>query len=172
MSQRPRANDAITIPVGPLRRIVGIIVILALIVIVAAALLAQRDRIRLALGGTEAAYIDSTTYQSVVLLSNQVYFGRLRIDGDVYTLTDVYSFSGASDPQTTGSVQLVKRGNELHGPAEPLVIPGRSVLFFENMRPDSQVMQAIGKIRSGNTQTLPPAASPGRAATPAPSPSR
>lgn len=173
MSQRPRAGDAIIIPVGPLRRIVGIVVILALVVIIAFVLVAQRDRIRLALGGTEAAYVDTTTYQSVVLLSNQVYFGKLRIDGDVYTLTDVYSFSGNSDPQTTGTVQLVKRGSELHGPGEPLVIPGRSVLFFENMRTDSQVVQAIGKIKLGQTSTPPPAtATPARTATPAPSASR
>lgn len=173
MSQRPRSNDAIIIPVGPLRRILGIVVIVAIIVVAASVLVAQRDRIRLALGGTEAAYIDGATYQSVVLITNQVYFGKLRVDGDVYTLSDVYSFSGATDPQTTGTVQLVKRGSELHGPEAPLVVPGRSVLFFENMRPDSQVMQAIGKIRSGQTSTPPPAtAAPARTATPAPSPSR
>ena len=147
--------------------------ILALVAVLVVVLVGQRDRIRLALGGTEAAYIDGTTYQSVVLLSNQVYFGRLHIDGDVYTLTEVYSFSGASDPQTTGTVQLVKRGSELHGPEEPLVIPGRSVLFFENMRTDSQVVQAIGKIRSGQTTTPPPAtASPTRTITPLPSATR
>lgn len=158
---------------APLRRIFVVLVTLAVVILAAAALMSQRDRIRLALGGTEAAYIDGTTYQSVVLLTNQVYFGRLHIDGDVYTLTDVYSFSGGSDPQTTGTVQLVKRGSELHGPEEPLVIPGRSVLFFENMRTDSQVVQAIGKIRSGQTSTPPPAtAAPTRTATPAPSASR
>jgi hypothetical protein len=169
----PGRRDEIAIPIGPLRRLFGIIVIVALVVILAAVLIAQRDRIRLAFGGTEAAYVDGTTYQSVVLLTNQVYFGKLRIDGDVYTLTDVYSFSGASDA-STGTVQLVKRGSELHGPQDPLVIPGRSVLFFENMRPDSQVMQAIAKIRSGQTSTPPPAAtaSPARTASPAPSASR
>lgn len=146
---------------------------LLLVALVVVAVVSQRERIRVALGGTEAAYVDPGTYQSVVLLTNQVYFGRLRIDGDVYTLSDVYSFSGAVDPQTTGTVQLVKRGNELHGPAEPLVIPGRAVLFFENMRPDSQVMQAIGKIKGGQTSTPPPAApTSARTASPAPSASR
>lgn len=172
MSQRPRSNDAILIPVGPLRRILGVLAVLALLVIAASVLVGQRDRIRLALGGTEAAYIDTTRYQSVVLLSNQVYFGKLRIDGDVYLLTEVYSLTAPSD-SSSDTVQLVKRGNELSGPEEPLVIPGRSVLFFENMRPDSQVMQAIGKIRSGQTSTPPPAtATPARTATPAPSASR
>lgn len=161
-------KDEIAIPVGPLRRLFWIIVSLALIVIVAFVLVAQRDRIRIALGGTEAAYIDTTTYQSVVLTTNQVYFGKLRIDGDVYTLTDVYSFSGTSDA-ASGTVQLVKRGSELHGPDEPLVAPGRSVLFFENMRNDSQVMNAIRQIKAGNTTPL---ATPARTATPTPSASR
>ena len=169
MSTRPRANDAILIPVSSVRRVVTIILVLALIAVVGAVVVAQRERIRLALGGTEAAYIDATTYQSVVLVTNQVYFGRLQIDGDVYTLSDVYSFSANSDA-STGTVQLVKRGSELHGPEEPLIIPGRSVLFFENMRTDSEVVQAIGKIRSGQTSTQPPAtATPQRTATPSPS---
>lgn len=169
----PRRDDTLAIPISAVRRLLLALVLLLIVVGLGALLVAQRDRIRLALGGTEAAYINATTYQSVVLLSNQVYFGKLRIDGDVYTLSDVYSFSGASDPQTSGTVQLVKRGSELHGPEEPLVIPGRSVLFFENMRPDSQVVQAIGKIRSGQTSTPPPATvAPARTATPAPSASR
>jgi hypothetical protein len=165
----PQRSEAILIPVSSVRRVFTVFLLLALVVIVGAVVVAQRERIRLALGGTEAAYIDTTTYQSVVLVTNQVYFGRLHIDGDVYTLSDVYSFSANSDV-TTGTVQLVKRGNELHGPEEPLVIPGRSVLFFENMRTDSEVVQAIGKIRSGQTSTPPPAtATPQRTATPSPS---
>jgi hypothetical protein len=133
-----------------------------------ALLIAVGLQVRTLLAGSESAYIDRTTYQSVVLITNQVYFGKLSIDGEVYTLTDVYSLNAAGD--TGGTVQLVKRGNELHGPEEPLVVPSRSVLFFENMRPDSQVMQAIAKIRAGQTSTLPPAtATPARTATPSPS---
>ena len=160
-----RSNDAITIPVAPLRRLLVAVLIVAVLVVLA---LLVRDRIAQVFGQTESAYIDVSTYQSVVLTTNQVYFGKLKIDGDSYILTDVYSFSGAVDPQTTGVVQLVKRGNELHGPAEPVVIPARSVLFFENMRQDSQVMQAIRQIRAGNVSTAPPA----RTGTPAPSASR
>jgi hypothetical protein len=159
----PRREDAITIPVGPLRRLVTLVIVVVVLAALAAFVLAQRDAIRLAFGGTEAAYIDTTTYQSVVLLTNQVYFGKLRIDGDVYLLTDVYQLN-ASDP-SSNTVQVVKRGGELSGPTEPLVIPGRSVLFFENMRNDSQVMNAIRQIRSGNIP--PPAqATPARSASP------
>jgi hypothetical protein len=153
---------------APIRRLTLIVVAFVAVVIFIALAIGQRDRIRALFGGAEADYVDATTYQSVVLTTNQVYFGKLKIDGDVYTLTDVYSLNAAGD--SGGTVQLVKRGNELHGPEEPLVIPGRSVLFFENMRPDSQVMQAIAKIRAGQTSTLPPAtATPARTATPSPS---
>jgi len=150
-------------------------VVVAFLVVAGSLVIGQRDRVSVLLGGTPVAYVDTSTYQSVVLVTNQVYFGRLRIDGDVYLLSDVYSFSASSDA-STGTVQLVKRGSELNGPAEPLVIPGRSVLFFENMRTDSQVVQAIAKIKSGQTSTLPPTAAPTATATPtrtpAPSASR
>jgi len=168
LSQRPRANDAIVIPVEPIRRLIFLVVTVLAIAALALVVSGQRDRFRSLFVATESSFIDATTYQSVVLSTNQVYFGKLKIEGDVYTLTDVYSLTG-SDP-SGGTVQLVKRGNELHGPEEPLVIPGRSVLFFENMRPDSQVMQAIAKIRAGQTSTPPPAtATPARTATPSPS---
>jgi hypothetical protein len=167
LSPSAAPDDAITIPVAPLRRLLFLVV--ALVAVALLVVLALRARALLE--GSASAYVDATTYQSVVLTTNQVYFGKLRIDGDVYTLSDVYSLSAASD--TGGTIQLVKRGSELHGPEEPLVIPSRSVLFFENMRPDSQVMQAIAKIRAGQTSTLPPAtAAPARTATPTPSASR
>jgi len=171
-TRSPRSNDAIAIPVAPLRRLLVVLVVVAIVLIIGSALLAQRDKIAVALGGTPAAYIDTSTYQSVVLTTNQVYFGRLRIDGDVYLLSDVYSFSAASDA-STGTVQLVKRGSELNGPQEPLVMPGRSVLFFENMRTDSQVMKAISQIKAGNVSTPQPAqATPARTSSPTPSATR
>lgn len=164
-------SESILIPVAPLRRLVTVVVVLLLVVGIAWLALSQRARLALAFGGTPAAYIDTTTYQSVVV-GNQIFFGKLRIDGDVYLLTDVYTISGSSDT-SSGTVQIVKRGSELNGPEEPLVIPGRSVLFFENMRTDSQVVQAIGKIRLGQTSTPAPAtATPARTAVPLPSASR
>lgn len=172
MSRSVRSDGAITIPVAPLRRIVAISVALAVLLLLALLVVSQRDRIRLLLGGTEAAYIDASTYQSVVLTTNQVYFGKLRIDGDVYLLSDVYALNASGD-STSGTVQLVKRGGELNGPTDPMVIPGRSVMFFENMRQDSAVMNAIRQIKSGNTSTPAPAQpTPARTATPVPSASR
>src|SRR5207249_967358 len=97
---------AITIPVAPLRRLLTIIVVLVVLGGLAIFALAQRDSIRAAFGGAEASYIDNTTYQSVVLTTNQVYFGKLRIDGDVYVLTEVYSLATSGDPNS-GNVQVI-----------------------------------------------------------------
>ena len=94
----PRRDDAITIPVAPLRRLLTIVVVLVVLGGLAIFALAQRDSIRAAFGGAEASYIDNTTYQSVVLTTNQVYFGKLRIDGDVYVLTEVYSLATVHVP--------------------------------------------------------------------------
>ena len=138
----------------------------------------QRERIGSVFAPAEARAIDGSTYQAVLLVSNQVYFGKLSIDGDVYKLNDVFYLASAPDANQPG--QLLKRGTELHGPTEPMVIPARSVLYFENMRADSQVMQAIRAYKAGQTaapatatpSAVPsqPAATPSR--TPAPSASR
>ena len=167
--QRP--SEAITIPLGAIRRVVVWAVTLGLVMLVAFGIYQNRDRL---FGAREASFIDTSTYQAVFLGAGQVYFGKLDISDDVYVLRDVY-YLNAPQGDTAGQSlgQLVKRGGEIHGPNDPMVIPGRAVLFFENMRPDSQVMQAIGKIRAGQTSTPTPAtATPARTATPAPSASR
>lgn len=142
--------------------VVRLFVALVLLTVLAFAILLvfqNRDRL---FGAREASFIDGATYQAVFLAGGQVYFGRLEISGDVYVLRDVYYLNAPADAsQSLG--QLLKRGGELHGPTDPMVIPSRSVLFFENMRSDSQVVKAIGQIKSGNTQTLPP-----RTASPSP----
>lgn len=128
-------------------------------------------------GLREAAYVDATTYQALFLTGGQAYFGKLEIQGEVYLLRDVY-YLNAPQESTQSLGQLLRRGSELHGPIEPMVVPASSVLFFENMRQDSQIMVAIRQIKSGNTTTPPPAATtapaatPARTATPAPSASR
>ncbi len=162
-------GDAITIPVRALRRALVWAVTLALIALLGLALYQNRDRL---FGAREASYVDTTTYQAVFLGAGQVYFGRLEISDDVYVLRDVYYLNAPQGEQAQSLGQLVKRGGEIHGPADPMVIPGRAVLFFENMRQDSPVMNAIRQIKSGNTSTPAPAATTPRTATAAPSASR
>ena len=146
----PKTSDAVTIPLGAIRRVFVWLVTLALVALMAFALVQNRDRF---FGPREASYVDTSTYQAVFLGSGQVYFGKLEIGDDTYVLRDVYYLNaplGSPAPaETSQSIgQLVKRGGEIHGPADPMVLPARAVLFFENMRQDSQVMNAIRLIRA------------------------
>ena len=158
MRPQPR-NDVVAIPVGALRRLVIWLIAIAIIAVIAAVIWQQKDRFAGA-----SAPIDKGAYQSVFLVTNQVYFGKLQIDGDNYLLTDVFYLSQPADPSAKG--QLVKRGNELHGPKEPMVIPSRSVLFMENMRDDSEVVTAIKAFKAGGASAPAPTPAPAAPAAP------
>lgn len=98
-----------------------------------------------------AGQIDSGNYQAVFLTSGQVYFGKLSMVDDKYMkLTDVFyiqtSTSGtnvqSSDTNST-DMQLIKLGNEIHGPKDTMVISRDQVLFFENLKDDGKVVKTI-----------------------------
>ena len=91
-------------------------------------------------------------YQAVFLDNGQVYFGRLDNVNNAYvTLTDIYYLqvqqdglqegenNAAADPQ----ISLAKLGNELHGPEDIMYISRDKILFWENMKNDSDVVEAI-----------------------------
>lgn len=91
-------------------------------------------------------------YQAVFLTNGQVYFGRLSdVGGANYTLKDVYYIqsqnptnqaAGASaSPQP--NLSLVKLGDEIHGPEPEMNIAREQVIFWENLKNDGKVVQAI-----------------------------
>ena len=92
-------------------------------------------------------------WQAVFLTNNQVYFGHLKNYNRGYAeLRDVYylQITQALQPQAPGQppqLNLVKLGGELHGPEDRMFIPKDQVLFFEDMKADSQVVQAIESTR-------------------------
>jgi hypothetical protein len=154
-------DDSIAVPIGALRRV---IIAIILVLVFAAVVVTQRDRIGALLGGTTARYIDANAFQAVFLSNSQVFFGKLTLDGDTYVLNDVFYVSNAEGQQTGGS--LVKLGNEVHGPRDPIVIPAPAVIIIENLRDDSQVVQAIRLIKSGQVPPQPsPTPSPRASAT-------
>jgi asparagine N-glycosylation enzyme membrane subunit Stt3 len=95
--------------------------------------------------------IDTTKYQAVFLANNtlasNVYFGRLeRISDGYYKLTQVYYLqqnSTATDTNKNTNVTLTKMTTQLHGPEDSLILPREQVLYYQNMRSDSKVVQAI-----------------------------
>ena len=86
-------------------------------------------------------FIDSDTYQAVFLTNDQIYFGYLKdINSDFLILSDVYYVKISEE----GAGQLVKLGAiEPHGPKDQMTISKEQVLFWENMRLDSQVVKTI-----------------------------
>ena len=166
----PRRDDTIAIPLGAIRRLLVVLVLLALVGGLGVLGLSLRDRI----SGSDDRRVDHSAYQAVFLVTSQVFYGKLQIEGDNYLLTDVYYLSQPSDPGAAS--QLVKRGSEVFGPREPMIVPARSVLFIENLRDDSAVVVAIRSSKSGQTNppvgSAPPAATPTAAGSTRPSPTR
>lgn len=93
--------------------------------------------------------------RSAVFMTNgQVYFGYLSGSNlNTLTLNDVY-YLKLSDLQTNSSKQilLVKMGNELHGPQNTMYISRSQVLFWQMLRSDSKINDAIAKFNSGQSQ--------------------
>jgi hypothetical protein len=102
----------------------------------------------------------SSGYQAVFLTNGQVYFGKMTdADSDYPVLTDIYYLqvgpqqgSGVPTTTTTGqSISLVKLGNELHGPVDEMHISRSQILFYEDMKTDSQVVKAIEAYKANPT---------------------
>jgi len=106
--------------------------------------------------------IDSSKYQAVFFTNGQVYFGKLQASGSDYLkLTDIFYLQAQStedgdteaNPQATSSdqnsnVQLIKLGNEVHGPEDQMIISKEQVLFYENLKVDGKVAQSIEKYKA------------------------
>lgn len=133
-----------------------IVVAVILAILVGGGIWLLLDKYQQATGSTT---VNSKEYQAVFLTNGQVYFGKLDTVSQYYLkLTDIYylqvqqsvqpsttSPSSASNSSSGGSnnVQLVKLGNELHGPEDEMSINRQQVLFWENLKPSGKVTQAI-----------------------------
>lgn len=82
---------------------------------------------------------------AVFLADGQGYVGHLEdvAWSDVITLRDVYYFQDARSSTTNLPLALVKRGGEVHGPADGLRIRRERVLAVERVGPTSPVARAI-----------------------------
>lgn len=100
------------------------------------------------------------TYQAVFLTNNQVYFGKMsQANGNYPVLKDIYYLRVTQvlqprDPNNPAQqIQLVKLGNELHGPEDEMRINRSQILFIEDLKADSQVVTAINEFKK--TQETP-----------------
>ncbi len=128
-----------------IRRILKLFGIIAILAIVVLAVFLGKDF----LGGMFKT--ESKTYNAVFLTNGQVYFGRLINKSDSeFKLIDVYYLQLSKNKGLTGTepnqskkFSLIKLGSELHGPTDELYINASQVLFYEKLRSDSRVVQAI-----------------------------
>lgn len=90
-------------------------------------------------------------YQAVFLTNGQVYFGKISNENSKYpVLREVFylqvtqTVQPAEPGQTPPSnINLVKLGGELHGPTDEMRINRDQILFIEDLKSDSRVVQAI-----------------------------
>jgi hypothetical protein len=106
--------------------------------------------------GGEFSRVDTEKNQAVFLTNDQVYFGKIKdITDTAIVMEDIYYLQGAAQQdaattQDTSPAQqqqtdmaLTKLGNELHGPEDRMQINRDQVLFWENLKDDGKVSEAI-----------------------------
>jgi len=105
-------------------------------------------------------------YQAVFLTNGQVYFGKIsNKEEDYVKLNDVFYLQVVQPPlqgtpqaqnqqqkQQQPQISLVKLGNELHGPIDEMNINSDHILFYEDLKQDSQVVKAIEQFKANPPQ--------------------
>ena len=137
-------------------------VVVIIILVVAGYLINQYTSINLF--GTTSQYQASTdyskdSYYAMFLSNGQVYFGKVSMDNKDYTvLHDIYYLQVSNPLQQVpppGTEQqpqltLVKLGNELHGPKDYMKINNQQIIFVEELKNDSRVVEAIVQYKIDN----------------------
>lgn len=98
-------------------------------------------------------------WQAVFLTNGQVYFGQVKKQNsqeilleDIYYLQIVRPLQqgeASAAPEGQGELTLVKLGNELHKPTDRMYINRAHVLFMEDLKDDSNVVQAVVNYKNG-----------------------
>lgn len=105
-------------------------------------------------GAKETKFVAKDKVQAVFLTSGQVYFGDIAAINDQFIdLQNIYYLSvdqkvqpeQKDKQQQDSSVSLVKLGCELHGPQDQMIINREQVSFWENLKTDGKVSEAIKK---------------------------
>ena len=139
------------------RQLIKVVVAIVVVAIVALAAFFAVNKMN-----ASAAKINTNQYQAVFLTNGQVYFGKLQnAHGEYLELKNIYYLqvdesiqSGTTEATTAAAnnsnVQLIKLGNELHGPEDEMQVSTKQVLFWENLKGDSKVSQAIESYKKAN----------------------
>lgn len=108
--------------------------------------------------------IDGSKYQAVFFENGQIYFGKLQsLDSDHMKLTDIFYLqsqatdkdatnpqASSTDQSSNSNMQLIKLGEEIHGPEDEMIINKDQVLYYENLKDGGKVAQSIKKFKNAN----------------------
>lgn len=135
----PRRPDAPRMTVRPTRRwLIGGLAALVLLAALAVGVRAFQHR--------NDQRILSDRYQVVYLLTGQVYFGKLQnTEGKYLTLKNVYQLQGQQSEadKSSNTSNIVQVSRQVYGPDDSMAIRADQVQFWQNLRSDSKVAQAI-----------------------------
>lgn len=111
------------------------------------------------LGGSSLPGVETNKYQAVFLVNGQVYFGKLQaMDAGHVKMTNIFYLQrkatgdNKQNPQdataqSANDVELVKLGNEIHGPEDTMIIAREQILFYENLKDNGNVAKTIGQYK-------------------------
>jgi len=155
---RPQSEET-GAPASLARSSKGPWIILAVVVLVVIILgLLFRDKLFGSNSGGDAVVTKNPSgYQAVFLTNGQVYFGTVSDPANIFvTLNDIFYLQVVQPPlqgtlpedqavpaEQQPQISLVKLGNELHGPVDEMHINRDQILFYEDLKEDGQVVQAI-----------------------------
>jgi hypothetical protein len=125
-----------------------------------------------------SADVKSDRYQAVFINGGIGYFGKVtEMNSERIVMKDVYylraeNAPGADGKTTQQTVTLAKLEKELIGPESVMFIERKQVLFWENLRNDGQVADAINRDKKGEgtTTNQTTGTNPNTATTPATTP--
>lgn len=125
-----------------------VVLVIALLTLIASSISATKANL--------AFEPDADNYQAVFLDNGEVYFGNMTESSDKFlVLENIYYLrvtpvlqqgpdgTVAEDPTQQPQINIVKLGEELHGPQDKMVIPITSVTYWEDLRDEGQVATAI-----------------------------
>jgi hypothetical protein len=137
---------------GALKTVLMVLLIIASIVVIAYL------GTRLLGASNTGSAIKSKQYQALFLTNGQVYFGHIKnVDSSYVKLNDIYYLQvqqqvqpdqNKSNTSQQPNVSLAKLGSELHGPEDVMYVSRDQVLFWENLKDDGKVAQAIKDYQS------------------------
>jgi len=126
--------------------LVAVIAVLLIVVLAGAMMFMKKDKD----AGMDAVKKDQ--YQAVFLTNGQVYFGKVEdMTKATVKLTNIYYLQVQQSVQPAeqkkddkqAQISLAKLGEELHGPEDTMYIAKDQMLFWENLKDNGKVVQAI-----------------------------